>query len=145
LIHQHKPQFLLSLCKRLVFLGFWRSVHQSERETVGPVNVYCQSGWPRWVCCVMSDTFLGCFPLADRKRAAVQHPETISTYLLLGIVDSIFLHIVYNPVCPCCMNCGWLTSVLFCQGRPVSNGPCRRIGKTIPPHVSDWWVLAQHI
>ena len=89
----------------------------------------------------------GCFPPADRKRAAVQRPETISTYLLLGIVGSIFLHIVHNPVCPCCMNCdrGWLASALFRQGRPVSNGQCRRIGKMIPPHVSDRWVLAQHI
>jgi len=88
--------------------------------------------------------FLGWLPPADRKRAAVQRPETISTYLLLCLVDSIFLHTVHNPVCPCRMNCchGWLASVLFRQGQPVSSGRCRCIGKIIPPHVSDQWVLA---
>jgi len=88
---------------------------------------------------------LGWLPPADRKRAAVQRPETISTYLLLCLVDSIFLHTVHNPVCPCRMNCGrgWLASVLFRQGRPVSSGRSRRIGKIIPPHVSDQWALAR--
>jgi len=82
---------------------------------------------------------------ADRKRAAVQRP--VLTHLLLFLVDNIFVHPLHKSVCPCRMNCGrgWLATALFCQGRPVSNGLCRRIGNMIPPHVSDWWVLAQHI
>ena len=84
---------------------------------------------------------------ADRKRAAVQHPETVSTYLMLCLVDNIFVHPLHKSVYPCRMNCdcGWLASAVFRQGRPVSNGQCRRIGKMIPTHVSDRWVLAQHI
>jgi len=42
LIHRHKPQCLLCLCKRPVFLDFCCLAHQ-------PVNMSCKSGWPRWV------------------------------------------------------------------------------------------------
>ena len=147
LIHRHKPQCLLSLCKRPVFLGFWCSVHQLERETVGPVNVYCQSGWPRWVCCVMGDTFFGDAFRPPTERGLWFSTPRQSQHTCCWVLWALFLHIVHNPVCPCYMNCcrSWMASVLFCQGQPVSNGQCRRKGKMIPPHVSDWWVLAQHI
>ena len=42
-VHRHKPQCLLCLCKRPVFLDFCCLAHQ-------PVNMPCKSGWPRWVC-----------------------------------------------------------------------------------------------
>jgi len=85
-------------------------------------------------------------PTAVRKRAAVQRPKTVGTYLMLGLVDSIFVHTVKKPVCPCRVNRGrdWLAIVLFHRGRAVSNGRRGCMGKMIPPHFFDWWVLAQH-
>jgi len=85
-------------------------------------------------------------PPAVQKRAAVQRLETVGTYLMIGLVDRIFVHTMNKLVCPCCVNRGrdWLASVLFLRGRAVSNGRCRRMGKMILPHVFDWWVLAQN-
>jgi len=83
---------------------------------------------------------------AVRKRAAVQRLKTVGTYLMLGLVDTFFVHTINNPFCPCRVKrgCDWLASVLFRRGRAVSNGQRGRMGKMTPTHVFDLWVLAQH-
>jgi len=49
------------------------------------------------------------------KMAAMQRPETLSTYLKLGPVHSIFVHTLHNLVCPCRLHCGrgWCLSILM--------------------------------
>ena len=66
---------------------------------------------------------------------------------MFGLVDSIFVHTMIKPVCLCLVNRGrdWPASALFGRGRAVSNGRRGRMGKMIPAHVFDRWVLAQHI
>jgi len=90
---------------------------------------------------------LGWLPPADRKRSAVQRPETVGTHLMFALVDSIFVHTIIKSVCLCRVNRGrdWPASALFGRGRAVSNSRRGRMGKKIPPHVFDRWVLAQHI
>ena len=90
---------------------------------------------------------LGWLPPADRKRSAVQRPETVGTHLMFALVDSIFVHTIIKSVCLCRVNRGrdWPASALFGRGRAVSNSRRGRMGKKIPPHVTDRWVLAQHI
>jgi len=80
-------------------------------------------------------------PLAGRKWAVIQRPETIGTYLFLGLVDSIFVHIMHKSVCACRVNrdCDWPASALFRRGRAVSSGQRGRMGKMILPHFFDWW------
>ena len=89
---------------------------------------------------------MGTVPTAVRKRAAVQRPKTVGTYLMLGLVDTIFVHTTIKPFCPSRVKRGrdWPTSVIFRQGRAVSNGQRGRMGKMTLPHVFDWWVLAKH-
>jgi len=89
---------------------------------------------------------LGWLPPTHRKRAAVQRPETVGTYLMLGLVDTIYVHTINKPVCPCRVKRGrdWPSSALFGRGRAVSSGRHRCMGKMTPAHVFDWWVLAQH-
>jgi len=89
---------------------------------------------------------MGSVPTAVRKRAAVQRPKTVVTHLMLGLVDSIFVHTMNKPVCPYRVKRGrdWPASVLFRRGRAVSNDQRGRMGKMTPPHVFDRWVLAQH-
>jgi len=57
------------------------------------------------------------------------------------------MHTMIKPICPRRVNrgCDWLASALFGRGRAVSNGRRGRMGKMIPAHVLDRWVLAQHI
>jgi hypothetical protein len=83
---------------------------------------------------------------AHRPKAAVQRPKTVGTYLMLGLVYSIFVHTMNKPVCPCRVKRGrdWPSSALFGRGRAVSSGWRRCMGKMIPAHVFDRWVLAQH-
>ena len=66
---------------------------------------------------------------------------------MLGLVDSIFVHTMNKPVCPCRVNRGrdWPACVLFRRGRAVSNGRRGRMGKMIPPHVFDWRVLVHNL
>ena len=73
------------------------------------------------------------------KMAAMQRPETLSTYLKLGPVHSIGVHALHNLECPCRLHCGrgWPASVPFRPGRPVSSAWSRRICKMIPPHDID--------
>jgi len=65
---------------------------------------------------------------------------------MVGLVDTIFVHTINKPVCPCRVKRGrdCPASVLFRQGRAVSNGQRGRMGKMTLPHVFDWWVLAKH-
>ena len=88
---------------------------------------------------------MGLVPTAIRKRAAVQRPKTVGTYLMLGLVDSIFVHTMNKPFCPCRVKGrDWPASVLFRRGRAMSNGQRGRMGKMTPQLVFDRWVLAQH-
>jgi len=85
-------------------------------------------------------------PPAVQKRAAVQRLKTVGTYLMLGLVDSTFVHTMNKLVCPCRVNRDrdWPASVLFRRGRAVSNGRRGRMGEMVPPHVFDRWVLAHN-
>ena len=76
----------------------------------------------------------------------VQRPETEGTHLMLGLVDNIFSHTMNKLVCSCRVNRrrDWLASVLFRRGRAMSNGRRGRMGKMIPAHVFDRWILVQH-
>ena len=90
---------------------------------------------------------LGWLPPTHRKRAAVQRPETVGTYLMLGLVDTIYVHTINKPVCPCRVKRGrdWPSSALFGRGRAISGGRRGCMGsKMIPPHIFDRWALAQH-
>jgi len=84
---------------------------------------------------------------ADRKRYAVQGPETVGTHLMFALADSIFVHTMIKPVCLCRVNRGrdWPASALFGRGRAVSNSRRGRMGQMIQAHVSDRWVLVRHI
>jgi len=84
-----------------------------------------------------------CFGMASTRRpkeGCRSAPETVGTCL----VDSIFVHTMIKAVCLCRVNRGrdWPASALFGRGRAVSSGRC--MGKMIPAHVFDLWVLAQH-
>jgi len=65
---------------------------------------------------------------------------------MLGLVDTIFVHTMNKPDCPCRVNRGrdWPASVLFRRGRAMSNGQRERMGKMTTPHVFDRWVMAEH-
>jgi len=124
-------------------IHFTTSIYKSEQS-------HFQSGFTssimistcvleKQICGSLSSRWVGFRPLFERGRstAVLERPKTVATYLMLGLVDTIFVHTINKPLCPCRVKRGhdWPASVLFRRGRAVSNDQRGRMGKMTPPHV----------